>query len=74
VASVLLNSPKSYLVDWTDFREARHDDLEFVVSEPGAIAEQVRECDLVVGSVLRRGDRAPYVVTEALVTEMPEAQ
>jgi hypothetical protein len=23
VASVLLNSPKSYLVDWTDFREAR---------------------------------------------------
>jgi alanine dehydrogenase len=55
-----------------DLRRAISDDLEFVVSEAGAIAEHVRECDLVVGAVLRRGDRAPYVVTEAMVTEMPE--
>lgn len=47
-------------------------DLLFVPSEPGAIAACVRDCDLVIGAVLRRGARAPYVVTEAMVAEMPE--
>lgn len=55
-----------------DLKRAISDDIEFVLSGPSAIAEHVRESDLVVGAVLRRGARAPYVVTEAMVTEMPE--
>jgi alanine dehydrogenase len=55
-----------------DLRRAISDDIEFVLSEPEAIAARVRECDLVVGAVLRRGARAPYVVTEAMVATMPE--
>ena len=55
-----------------DLRQTISPDIEFVLSEPGAIAEHVRECDLVVGAVLRRGDRAPYVVTETMVADMPD--
>jgi alanine dehydrogenase len=55
-----------------DLRRAISADLEFVLSEPAAIADYLRECDLVVGAVLRRGARAPYVVTEAMVADMPD--
>ena len=55
-----------------DLRRAISDDLEFVLSEPRAIADCVRECDLVVGAVLRPGARAPHVVTEAMVADMSD--
>lgn len=55
-----------------ELRSTISDDLEFVPSESGAIAAYVRDCDLVVGAVLLRGARAPYVLTEAMVSTMPE--
>lgn len=45
-------------------------DLEFFMSEPDAVAEHVREADLVVGAVLRHGARADYVITESMVRSM----
>jgi alanine dehydrogenase len=44
--------------------------IEFFLSEPEAIARQVRDADLVVGAVLRHGAKADYVVTEAMVASM----
>ena len=44
--------------------------LEFALSEPGQIAAQLRDADLVVGAVLRRGARAPRVVSAAMVQDM----
>ena len=46
------------------------EDLEFVLSTPEAIAAHTRGSDLVIGAVLRRGERAPHVVTEAMVAAM----
>ncbi|HSK22715.1 MAG TPA: alanine dehydrogenase [Egicoccus sp.] len=40
------------------------------ISEPAALAAQVREADLVVGAALVPGARAPVVVTEAMVASM----
>jgi alanine dehydrogenase len=46
-------------------------DLQFFLSEPGAIAGHLRDTDLVIGAVLRRGARAAHVVTAAMVASMP---
>jgi alanine dehydrogenase len=46
------------------------DNLRYVLSKPGNIAAELRDADLVVGAVLRRGGRAPHVVTEAMVRDM----
>jgi alanine dehydrogenase len=45
-------------------------DINFVLSEPQHIAAELAAADLVVGAVLRRGARAPHVVTEAMVQNM----
>jgi alanine dehydrogenase len=45
-------------------------DIHFVLSTPENIAAELKDADLVVGAVLRRGARAPYVVTEAMVQDM----
>ena len=45
--------------------------LHFVLSSPETIARHVRDSDLVIGAVLVRGARAPYVVTEQMVRTMP---
>ena len=44
--------------------------IRYLRSEPEGIAQQLREADLVVGSVLIRGAKAPKVVTEAMVEMM----
>jgi alanine dehydrogenase len=44
--------------------------ISYIQSEPDAIARQVRQADLVIGCVLRRGAKAPWVVTEAMVKTM----
>jgi alanine dehydrogenase len=53
-----------------ELRRAISDDVEFILSEPATIAARARESDLVVGAVLLRGARAPYVMTEAMVAAM----
>ncbi len=45
-------------------------DSEVVHSTPENIASHVRDADLVIGGVLLRGARAPWVVTEAMVKTM----
>lgn len=45
-------------------------EIGFIVSEPAAIAEHVRNADLVVGAVLIHGARAAHVVTEPMVQSM----
>ena len=44
--------------------------LHFFMSEADSIATHLTDADLVVGGVLLRGDKAPYVVTEAMVRRM----
>lgn len=44
--------------------------LHFFVSEADSVATHLTDADLVVGAVLLRGDKAPYVVTEAMVQRM----
>ena len=45
-------------------------ELHYVLSEPDNIAAELRDADLAVGAVLRRGARAPHVVSEAMVRSM----
>jgi alanine dehydrogenase len=45
--------------------------IDYFRSEPAAIAERLRDADLVVGGVLRHGAKAEYVVTEEMVKTMP---
>ena len=45
-------------------------DLHFFVSETSSLTSHLTDADLVVGGVLLRGDKAPYVVTEAMVQRM----
>ncbi len=45
-------------------------DLTYFLSTPQAIAEQVRDADLVIGAVLLHGAKAAYVVTEDMVRSM----
>ena len=51
-------------------RRAVSPDMVFVQSMPEQIARHVKDADLVVGAVLRRGARAPHVVSEAMVRSM----
>lgn len=44
--------------------------MEFLESNPENIARHIPDMDLVVGGVLRVGERAPHVVTEAMVESM----
>jgi alanine dehydrogenase len=46
------------------------DAISFAESSPDRIAEYIRDSDLVVGAVLRAGERAPHVVTEAMIRSM----
>jgi alanine dehydrogenase len=45
-------------------------DIHFLLSTAEHIAAELADADLVVGAVLRRGARAPHVVTEAMVQGM----
>ena len=45
-------------------------DIHFLLSTPENIAAELTDADLVVGAVLRRGARAPHVVTETMVQAM----
>ena len=45
-------------------------DIHFVLSEADNIATELRDADVVIGAVLRRGGRAPHVVSEAMVRDM----
>jgi alanine dehydrogenase len=47
-------------------------DIEFILSEPETVAAQVKTADLVVGAVLRHGEKAPHVVTEEMVKTMQQ--
>ena len=53
-----------------ELRRAVSEDVTFVLSNAENIALHVRDADLLVGAVLRRGGRAPQVVTEAMVQSM----
>ena len=52
-------------------RQAVAPGLGYFLSSPEAIAERVKDADLVVGGVLLRGAKATYVVTEDMVRSMP---
>ena len=45
-------------------------DIEFVESTPANIAREITDADLVVGGVLLRGAKAPYLVSETMVQSM----
>ncbi len=45
-------------------------DIDFVLSQPDAIATQLGDADVVIGAVLRRGARAPHLVSTAMVQAM----
>ena len=55
-----------------ELQEEISGDIHFVRSTPENIAAELADADLVVGAVLRRGARAPHVVTEAMVMGMPK--
>jgi len=46
--------------------------LKTIFSDPDNIRTAVKNADLVVGAVLIPGAKAPHLVTEAMVKEMPE--
>jgi alanine dehydrogenase len=45
--------------------------VRYLLSTPESISRLLPDADLVIGAVLRRGDRAPHVVTEQMVASMP---
>lgn len=45
-------------------------EIECFIAEPDAIAERIRDADLVVGAVLSRGARAEHVISEQMVASM----
>ena len=53
-----------------ELQEEISGDIHFVRSTPENIAAELADTDLVVGAVLRRGARAPHVVTDAMVRDM----
>jgi len=53
-----------------ELRRAISEHLHFVQSEPHSVDARAAESDLVVGAVLLRGARAPYVMTRAGVAGM----
>jgi alanine dehydrogenase len=46
------------------------DDMTFFLSEPDSIAHHLKNSDLVIGAVLLRGGKTPYLVSEEMVKEM----
>jgi alanine dehydrogenase len=50
--------------------DTRVGNVQFVMSTPDTIAEQLTDADLVVGAVLLHGAKAPHVVTEEMVRTM----
>lgn len=53
-----------------ELRRVVSPDMVFVESTPEQVALHLQDADLVVGAVLRRGARAPHVVSEAMVRAM----
>ena len=51
-------------------RRAISPEMTFVQSTAQQLGRHVRDADLVVGAVLRRGGRAPHLVSEAMVRSM----
>lgn len=49
-----------------------HGRIETILSSPKAIADRIRNADLVIGAVLVEGQRAPVVVTREMVRSMPQ--
>lgn len=45
-------------------------DVEFLLSSPEAIAEQLKDADLAVGAVLIHGAKAPKIVSEEMIKSM----
>ena len=45
-------------------------DIRFVLSKPENISRHLEDADLVIGAVLLRGARVPYIVTEEMVKRM----
>lgn len=46
------------------------EDLQFIISEPEAIADHLLDTDLLVGAVLMHGARAEHLISEAMVKSM----
>jgi alanine dehydrogenase len=46
--------------------------VRYVLSTPENLLRELRDADLLIGAVLRHGERAPHVVTEAMVKTMPQ--
>lgn len=44
--------------------------IKYFLSTPESIAREIKQADLVVGAVLLHGEKAPHVVTEAMVKSM----
>lgn len=55
------------------FREKICPEINCVLSTKENIAKHVKDADLVVGAVLLRGAKAPYIVTEEMVKTMQPA-
>jgi len=51
-------------------KRAVSDRIQFFLSTPDRIDRHLKEADLVIGAVLRRGAKAPHVVTEQMVKSM----
>ncbi len=51
-------------------RRGISEDIEFIISEPAAIARQLLDTDLLVGAVLLHGARAAHLVSAAMVKTM----
>ncbi len=45
-------------------------EAEFFLSSPAAIAEQLKDADLVVGAVLIHGEKAPKIISEQMIRSM----
>jgi alanine dehydrogenase len=52
--------------------EASGSSTRYLTSTPENLLREVPDTDLLVGSVLRRGERAPHVVTTEMVRRMPQ--
>ena len=50
--------------------KGRFEGMEYLYSEPKIIARHCLDADLVVGAVLKAGEKAPHIVTEAMVKSM----
>ncbi len=54
----------------TDIAAQISPEIRYLLSEPGNIAREIVDADLVIGGVLIRGGKAPHVVTESMVKAM----